>query len=212
MREFSSTRGDWSHQPSNGVAFGHLRCSEARRVQRQRAPGPEDVCPKWASPPPGPFLARRPSIDRPDPGHWRPSRRRSRRANLSLMEHYLQLSMISAAHESMVEGHPSLGFLAGHNSTAELPLLVTGVTTGTPGCLPRSSPPSPCCPAAGTSGWGPAWYEREHAAMGVPYPPGAERFEWLEEHKASRVMDLAHWQERHRCRHSWPGFSHGASI
>ncbi len=30
-------------------------------------------------------------------------------------------------------------------------------------------------------GIGAAWYEREHKALGVPYPPTAERFERLEE-------------------------------
>ena len=30
-------------------------------------------------------------------------------------------------------------------------------------------------------GIGAAWYEREHAAYGVPFPPLAERFERLEE-------------------------------
>ena len=30
-------------------------------------------------------------------------------------------------------------------------------------------------------GVGAAWYEREHLALGVPFPPMAERFERLEE-------------------------------
>ena len=43
--------------------------------------------------------------------------------------------------------------------------------TATPGCSPRSSPRSTCSAAAGRcSGIGAAWYDREHAGLGVPVP------------------------------------------
>ncbi|HSK26214.1 MAG TPA: hypothetical protein VK894_04810 [Jiangellales bacterium] len=56
-------------------------------------------------------------------------------ANLSLMGHYLQLGGIGRAEDPMLEGYTSLDFLAAHNATAELQLLVTGVTYRHPGLL-----------------------------------------------------------------------------
>lgn len=103
-------------------------------------------------------------------------------ANLSLMDHYLQLGMVGSADEPMLEGYTSLGFLAGHNATAELQLLVTGVTYRHPGLLAKIvSTLDVLSGGRAMLGMGAAWYEREHAALGVPYPSLAERFERLEE-------------------------------
>jgi F420-dependent oxidoreductase-like protein len=103
-------------------------------------------------------------------------------ANLSLMDHYLQLGMIGSAGEPMLEGYTSLGFLAGHNTTSELQLLVTGVTYRHPGLLAKIvSTLDVLSGGRAVLGIGAAWYEREHAAFGVPYPPLPERFERLEE-------------------------------
>lgn len=103
-------------------------------------------------------------------------------ANLSLMDHYLQLAMIGGADEPMLEGYTSLGFLAGHNATSELQLLVTGVTYRHPGLLAKIvSTLDVLSGGRAVLGMGAAWYEREHAALGVGYPPVAERFERLEE-------------------------------
>ena len=57
--------------------------------------------------------------------------------NLSLMDHYLQLEMMGAAEQPMLEGYTSLGFLAALTSTVELQLLVTGVTYRHPGLLAK---------------------------------------------------------------------------
>jgi F420-dependent oxidoreductase-like protein len=103
-------------------------------------------------------------------------------ANLSLMDHYLQLAMLGSAGEPMLEGYTSLGFLAGHNTTADLQLLVTGVTYRHPGLLAKIvSTLDVLSGGRAVLGIGAAWYEREHAALGVPYPPLPERFERLEE-------------------------------
>lgn len=66
--------------------------------------------------------------------------------NLSFMDHYFQLDFISGAGEPMLEGYTSLGFLAAHTSRVELQVLMTGVTSGTPGCSPRSCRRSMCSP------------------------------------------------------------------
>jgi len=103
-------------------------------------------------------------------------------ANLSLMDHYFQLEMAGSADQPMLEGYTSLGFLAAHNATAELQLLCTGVTYRHPGLLAKIvSTLDVLSGGRAVLGIGAAWYEREHLALGVPFPPLTERFERLEE-------------------------------
>jgi F420-dependent oxidoreductase-like protein len=102
--------------------------------------------------------------------------------NLSVMDHYLQLSMAGGAEEPMLEGYTTLGFLAGQTRTAELQLLVTGVMYRHPGLLAKIVTTLDILSGGrAVLGIGAAWYEQEHAAFGVPFPPVAERFERLEE-------------------------------
>jgi F420-dependent oxidoreductase-like protein len=105
-------------------------------------------------------------------------------ANLSAMDHWLQIAGVGAsgAESPMLEGYTTLGFLAAHTSTAELQLLVTGVTYRHPGLLAKTvSTLDVLSGGRAVLGLGAAWYEREHAAYGVPFPPLKERFERLEE-------------------------------
>jgi F420-dependent oxidoreductase-like protein len=104
--------------------------------------------------------------------------------NLSVMDHYLQIEGmgIGGADAPMLEGYTTLGFLAAHTTTTELQLLVTGVTYRHPGLLAKIvSTLDALSGGRAVLGLGAAWYEREHAAYGVPFPPLAERFERLEE-------------------------------
>lgn len=102
--------------------------------------------------------------------------------NLSFMDHYLQLDMIGGADQPMLEGYTALAFLAGHTSSVDLQLLCTGVTYRHPGLLAKIvSTVDVLSGGRAVLGLGAAWYEREHRALGVPYPPLAERFERLEE-------------------------------
>jgi len=103
-------------------------------------------------------------------------------ANVSLMDHYFQLPFLGGADEPMLEGYTSLGFLAAHNTSAELQLLVSGVTYRHPGLLAKIVTTLDVLSGGRAAlGLGAAWYEREHAALGVRYPPVSERFERLEE-------------------------------
>ena len=102
--------------------------------------------------------------------------------NLSAMDHYFQLGMMGGAEQPMLEGYTTLGFFAGHTSTVELQLLVTGVTSRHPGLLAKIiSTLDVLSGGRAVLGIGAAWYEREHQGLGVPYPPISERFERLEE-------------------------------
>ena len=101
---------------------------------------------------------------------------------LSVMDHYFQMDMVAPAEDPMLEGYTTLGFLAGHSTTPELQLLVTGVTYRHPGLLAKIvSTLDVLSGGRAVLGIGAAWYEREHLGLGVPYPPVAERFERLEE-------------------------------
>jgi F420-dependent oxidoreductase-like protein len=81
-----------------------------------------------------------------------------------------------------LEGYTSLGFLAGQTTTVDLGLLVTGVTYRYPGLLAKAVTTLDVL-SQGRSlfGIGAAWYQREHVALGIPYPSLSVRFEMLEE-------------------------------
>lgn len=102
--------------------------------------------------------------------------------NLSVMDHFLQLEFMGPPSSPMLEGYTTLGFLAAHTSTVELQLLVTGITYRHPGVLGKIvATLDQLSGGRAVLGLGAAWYEREHQALGVPFPPLAERFERLEE-------------------------------
>jgi F420-dependent oxidoreductase-like protein len=99
-----------------------------------------------------------------------------------MMDHYFQMEQLGGPAEPMLEGYTSLGFLAGQTSNVELGLLVTGVTYRHPGLLAKIATTLDVLSGGrALLGLGAAWYEREHQALGVPFPPTAERFERLEE-------------------------------
>jgi F420-dependent oxidoreductase-like protein len=100
----------------------------------------------------------------------------------TLADHFFQMEGVGRAEDPFLEGYTSLGFLAGRTTSITLALLVTGVTYRHPGVLAKTVTTLDVL-SQGRSmfGIGAAWYEREHVALGVPYPPVRERFEMLEE-------------------------------
>jgi len=101
---------------------------------------------------------------------------------LTLMDHWFQMEHFAPADDPMLEGYTSLGYLAAHTRTMKLGLLVTGVTYRHPGLLAKTVATLDVLSGGRAQlGIGAAWYEREHKALGVPYPPLRERFERLEE-------------------------------
>ena len=103
-------------------------------------------------------------------------------AAVSCMDHYFQIEAIGPPHEPMLEGYTTLPILAAHTTRARLGLLVTGVTYRHPGLLAKIVTTLDVVSGGRAElGIGAAWYEGEHAALGVAFPPVAERFERLEE-------------------------------
>jgi len=98
------------------------------------------------------------------------------------MDHWFQMEHFQTALDPMLEGYSVLSFVAAKTERVQLGLLVTGVTYRHPGLLAKTVTTLDVLSGGRAFlGIGAAWYEREHLALGVPYPPVAERFERLEE-------------------------------
>jgi F420-dependent oxidoreductase-like protein len=100
----------------------------------------------------------------------------------TMMDHYFQMEAFATAHDPMLEGYTSLGFVAALTKRMQLGLMVTGVTYRHPGLLAKIvTTLDVLSEGRAFLGIGAAWYEREHNALGVPYPELKHRFERLEE-------------------------------
>jgi F420-dependent oxidoreductase-like protein len=101
---------------------------------------------------------------------------------LAVMDHLLQIDYIGPAESPMLESYTTLGYLAGITSKVTLLALVTGVVYRHPGMLAKQV--TTVDVLSGGRVWlgiGAAWFAEEAAALGLPFPPVAERFERLEE-------------------------------
>ncbi len=99
-----------------------------------------------------------------------------------VMDHFFQIPFVGAAEMEMMESYTTLGYLAGQTSRAGLGTMVTGVTYRYPGILIKQV--TTLDVLSGGRAWlgiGAAWFDREHAGLGVPFPPLKERFERLED-------------------------------
>ena len=100
----------------------------------------------------------------------------------TVMDHYFQMEPLGGPPEPMLEGYTTLGYLAGRTENVRLSLLVTGTTYRHPGLLAKIvTTLDVLSRGRAMLGLGAAWYDREHAGLGVPFPPTAERFERMEE-------------------------------
>ena len=103
-------------------------------------------------------------------------------ASFWVMDHFFQIRGVGPAELEMLEGYTALGHVAAVTERITLGTLVTGVTYRHPGLLVKTV--TTLDVLSGGRAWfgvGAAWNEEEHAGLGVPFPPVAERFERLEE-------------------------------
>jgi F420-dependent oxidoreductase-like protein len=115
-------------------------------------------------------------------------------ASLWVMDHFVQLPRHGAIDEAMLEGYAALAYAAGVTGRIKLGTMVAGVTYRHPGVLVKTVTTLDVLSGGRAYfGVGAAWFEREHAGLGVPFPPLAERFERLEE-----TLQIAHqmWSGR----------------
>ncbi|MGE0600356.1 MAG: LLM class F420-dependent oxidoreductase [Dehalococcoidia bacterium] len=103
-------------------------------------------------------------------------------SSIWVMDHIYQIPPIGSAHMEMLEAYTALGFIAANTKTASVGTLVTGVTHRNPVFLCKQvSTLDVLSGGRARLGIGAAWFDREHKAMGIPFPPLKERFERLEE-------------------------------
>jgi F420-dependent oxidoreductase-like protein len=102
--------------------------------------------------------------------------------HVSVMDHYLQIESMFPAADPMLEAYTTLGFLAARTERVKLHVLATGVTYRHPGLLAKIvSTLDVLSGGRAELAIGAAWYEREHRAFGVAFPPIGERLDRLEE-------------------------------
>lgn len=101
---------------------------------------------------------------------------------LFVMDHFFQLPLLGTPDLEMFDAYTLLGALAARTSTIRLATLVTGVTYRNPALLAKSvTTLDVISRGRAMLGIGAAWFELEHEALGVRFPPVRERFERLED-------------------------------
>jgi F420-dependent oxidoreductase-like protein len=116
-------------------------------------------------------------------------------SSVSVMDHLHQIPPIGPQELNMLEGNMALAGLAARTKKASLGLLVGGVTYRNPALLAKMTTTLDVISGGrAVFGIGAAWFEAEHEAYGVRFPPLKERFEHLED--ALRIARAMFTQER----------------
>jgi F420-dependent oxidoreductase-like protein len=99
-----------------------------------------------------------------------------------VMDHFYQLPLLGPTDHEMFEGYTLLAALAARTERVKLGTLVTGVTYRNPAILAKIvTALDVISRGRAFLGIGAAWFDVEHEALGVDFPPVKERFERLEE-------------------------------
>ncbi|MGG5258276.1 LLM class flavin-dependent oxidoreductase [Phycicoccus avicenniae] len=102
-------------------------------------------------------------------------------SGIALMDHLVQVPQVGRAWDPIPEPWVALGALAGLGTGLRLGTLVTPVTFRPPGVTAKAAATLSALTGGRTFlGVGAGWWEREHAAFGVPFPPAAERLDDLD--------------------------------
>jgi alkanesulfonate monooxygenase SsuD/methylene tetrahydromethanopterin reductase-like flavin-dependent oxidoreductase (luciferase family)/predicted kinase len=100
---------------------------------------------------------------------------------LALMDHLIQIPQVGRAWEPIPEPLVTLGLLAGLDTSLLLGTLVTPATFRAPGVLAKSMATLDALSGGRVfCGIGAGWWDREHAAFGLGFPPAAGRLDQLE--------------------------------
>jgi alkanesulfonate monooxygenase SsuD/methylene tetrahydromethanopterin reductase-like flavin-dependent oxidoreductase (luciferase family)/predicted kinase len=100
---------------------------------------------------------------------------------IALMDHLIQIPQVGRAWEPIPEPWVTLGVLAGLTTELRLGTLVTPVTYRAPGILAKTvATLDSLSGGRAFCGIGAGWWDREHAAFGLLFPPAAERLDQLE--------------------------------
>ena len=116
-------------------------------------------------------------------------------SSLSVMDHLHQIAVVGPPENWMLEGNVALAALAARTRRISLGLLVGGVTYRNPALLAKLTTTIDVISGGrAILGLGAAWFQAEHRAYGVRFPPLKERFEHLED--ALRIARAMFTQER----------------
>jgi len=97
------------------------------------------------------------------------------------MDHLIQIPQVGSAWEPIPEPWVTLGMLAGLGTGLRLGTLVTPVSFRAAGILAKTVATLDAISGGRAfCGIGAGWWEREHLAFGLPFPPAAERLDLLE--------------------------------
>ena len=100
---------------------------------------------------------------------------------IALLDHLIQIPQAGRAWEPMPEPWVTLGMLAGLAPGLRLGTLVTPVTFRAPGILAKTVATLDVLSGGRAfCGIGAGWWDREHAAFGLPFPPAPTRLDQLE--------------------------------
>lgn len=102
-------------------------------------------------------------------------------AGIALMDHLLQIPQVGRAWDPIPEPWVTLGLLAGLGLGLRLGTLVSPVTFRPPGVTAKAAATLDVLSGGRAfCGIGAGWWDREHAAFGLPFPPAARRLDLLE--------------------------------
>jgi alkanesulfonate monooxygenase SsuD/methylene tetrahydromethanopterin reductase-like flavin-dependent oxidoreductase (luciferase family)/predicted kinase len=102
-------------------------------------------------------------------------------AGVALMDHLLQIPQVDSAWQPIPEPWVTLGLVAGLETRLELGTLCTPATFRPAGVTAKAAATLDALSGGRAFlGVGAGWFEREHAAFGLPFPPARERLDLLE--------------------------------
>jgi alkanesulfonate monooxygenase SsuD/methylene tetrahydromethanopterin reductase-like flavin-dependent oxidoreductase (luciferase family)/predicted kinase len=100
---------------------------------------------------------------------------------IALMDHLIQIPQVDRAWAPIPEPWVTLGMLAGLDTGLRLGTLVSSATFRPAGIIAKTVATLDALSGGRAFlGIGAGWWEREHAAFGLPFPPAAQRLDQLE--------------------------------
>ena len=102
-------------------------------------------------------------------------------AGIAVMDHLIQIPQVDRAWEPIPEPWVTLGLLAGLDTSLRLGTLVSPVTLRPAGVIAKTAATLDVLSGGRAfCGLGAGWWDREHAAYGIDFPPARERLDRLE--------------------------------